>query len=126
MVLLQLRRILPLEIRGSPRSPPSPQHAPHIPSAPVSTPVFHSSKADKETWLDAWRDHSIFFCRSHVGMAVRAFKMDLLDADALARVGTAATEDFKRIWGRYGGRSAGERDVCVRQGVSLWGVGWRG
>ena len=58
--------------------------------------------------MAAWHERSIYFSRTHVGMAVQSVALGLLGPEALHRVGAAAVTDFRRVWGRYGGRNAGE------------------
>ncbi|KFM25986.1 Pentatricopeptide repeat-containing protein [Auxenochlorella protothecoides] len=70
----------------------------------------------KEELLRRWAQRDIYFLKTHVGMAaqarrvslpIQAFLMGLLDAAALHRIAKTAQTDFVRIWGRYGGRTAG-------------------
>jgi hypothetical protein len=69
--------------------------------------MLRSSKAGKPEWLAAWRQRSIYFHRSHVGMAVQAHSMGLIDDEALQHVAAAAALDFRRVAGRYSRRHAG-------------------
>lgn len=52
---------------------------------------------------------------SPVSLPIQAFLMGLLDAAALHRIAKTAQTDFVRIWGRYGGRTAGETDLGGRE-----------
>jgi hypothetical protein len=69
--------------------------------------MLRSSKTVKAEWQASWLERSIFFAKSHVGMALQAHDDDLLTTEALHRVCLAAAADFRRIWARYGGRHAG-------------------
>ncbi|KAL4858667.1 Pentatricopeptide repeat-containing protein [Chlorella vulgaris] len=64
-------------------------------------------KTVKAEWQASWLERSIFFAKSHVGMALQAHDDNLLTTEALHRVCLAAAADFRRIWARYGGRHAG-------------------
>ena len=77
--------------------------------APASTlSMLRSSKGTKSDWMAAWHQRRIYFHRSHVGMAVEAYNLGLLDEEALSLVATTANLDFRRILGRYGGRATGK------------------
>ena len=69
--------------------------------------MLRSSKASKGEWMAAWAQRGIYFHRSHVGMAVQAHSMGLMDEEALHHVASAAVMDFRRVAGRYSGRHAG-------------------
>ncbi len=76
--------------------------------SPASTlSMLRTAKGTKEDWMTAWQQRRIYFHRTHVGMAVEAFKLGLLDEERLSLVANTAAIDFRRIYGRYGGRHAG-------------------
>lgn len=69
--------------------------------------MLRTSKGTKEDWAHAWEERKIYFHRSHIGMALQAHKLGLLDADTVHAIALTATVDFKRMSSRYGGRYAG-------------------
>lgn len=69
--------------------------------------MVRSKAGDKATWITAWKQRNIHLSKSHVGIAVQAFTLGLLDVQGLHRVCAAAVMDFRRIWARYSGRHAG-------------------
>lgn len=71
--------------------------------------MLRSSKRSDADIINAWNERNIFLHRTHVGMAVQAYDLGLLDIESLYRVGIAARQDFCRIMSRYGGRHAGRR-----------------
>jgi hypothetical protein len=76
--------------------------------SPASTlSMLRTAKGTKEDWMTAWQQRRIYFHRTHVGMATEAFKLGLLDEEGLSLVANTAAVDFRRIYGRYGGRHAG-------------------
>ncbi|KAK9909002.1 hypothetical protein WJX75_005921 [Coccomyxa subellipsoidea] len=62
---------------------------------------LRSRRSNKAAWLAAWRDHNIFFNRSHVGMAVQAHTLGLMDAEGLQHVMLEAAQDLRRARARY-------------------------
>jgi hypothetical protein len=76
--------------------------------SPASTlSMLRTAKGTKEDWMTAWQQRRIYFHRTHVGMAIESFKLGLLDEEGLSLVANTAAIDFRRIYGRYGGRHAG-------------------
>lgn len=76
--------------------------------SPASTlSMLRTAKGTKEDWMTSWQQRRIYFHRTHVGMATEAFKLGLLDEEGLSLVANTATVDFRRIYGRYGGRHGG-------------------
>lgn len=69
--------------------------------------MLHTSKGTQEDWLASWKERGLYFHRTHVGMAVEALSLGLLDAESLHRVTVAARNDFRRIFARYGERHGG-------------------
>ena len=79
-----------------------------VPPAATMSMLRRGKESEKDI-LKAWRDRNIFLHRTHVGMAVQAYDMGLLDVESLYRIGESARQDFRRILSRYGGRHAGRR-----------------
>ncbi len=80
----------------------------HAVAPPLATLSMLKAKRTTEAELAAaWRARRISLHRSHVGMAVQALRMGLLDAEALRTVAAAAAADLRRVLGRYSGRRAG-------------------
>ncbi|KAG7672552.1 hypothetical protein KSW81_001514 [Nannochloris sp. 'desiccata'] len=76
--------------------------------SPASTlSMLRTAKGTKADWMTSWQQRRIYFHRTHVGMAAEAFKLGLLDEEGLSLVANTAAIDFRRIYGRYGGRHAG-------------------
>lgn len=78
-----------------------------IPTIRTLSILARSDHYSKEDLLSAWEERSIYFERTHVGMAVQATKIGLLDKEALDMVTKSAVSDFARILARYQGRRAG-------------------
>lgn len=66
-----------------------------------------SKDSDDSALQSVWRNKNIYFAKSHVGLAMQAHTLGLLDAQGLHTVCAAAIMDFRRTWARYAGRHAG-------------------
>ncbi|BDA41955.1 hypothetical protein COCOBI_02-7530 [Coccomyxa sp. Obi] len=75
---------------------------------------LRSRRSNKAAWLAAWRDQNIFFNRTHVGMAVQAHTLGLMDAEGLQHVVLEAAQDLRRARARYA-FDAVDWAKCVRQ-----------
>ncbi|GAB4822692.1 hypothetical protein N2152v2_009738 [Parachlorella kessleri] len=65
-------------------------------------------KGTKDSWRAAWEERDIYFNKTHVGMALQAYGMGLLDQEALSKVASSAASDFRRICARFAGRRSGK------------------
>ncbi|KAK9863341.1 hypothetical protein WJX84_006379 [Apatococcus fuscideae] len=70
----------------------------------VLSTVAHlrNQKSNQASWLAAWRDRKIYMHRSHLGMAVQAHTLGLLDDVGLQAVALEAVTDLRQSYTRYG------------------------
>jgi hypothetical protein len=78
-----------------------------IPTTQTLSILARSDHYSREDLLSAWEERNIYFERTHVGMAVDATNIGLLDKEGLEMVTRSAVSDFARIMARYQGRRAG-------------------
>lgn len=70
---------------------------------PVLGTVSHlrCARGNKAAWLAAWRDRGIYLLKTHVGMAVQAYTLGLMDEEGLQQVAVEAMTALRRARTRY-------------------------
>ncbi|DBA92139.1 hypothetical protein WJX77_008470 [Trebouxia sp. C0004] len=79
----------------------------------VST--LRSPRSNKLSWLATWRDRNIFLHRTHVGMAVQAHTLGLVDDIGLQRVVVSACNDLRWARARYASQARINWDRVIQQ-----------
>lgn len=79
----------------------------------VST--LRTPRSNKTSWLATWRDRNIFLHKTHVGMAVQAHTLGLIDDISLQRVVSSACRDLRWARARYSSQTGINWNRVIKQ-----------